>query len=366
MSDYVTNLLSSEGVTEEDIDRAEKEGWLPLLVVDHLLLPAKSLFTEDEVTTSAGADPGVARRLWRAMGFPDVLPGEAAFTEADVEALSIALSEIASLYTDPAPVETLVHETRVVSSSLARVAEIATDRLARALISFRESGVAEFEIAEMIGKFLDLERFDRLISYMYRRQFRAAMWRKLATHQDIDSYELAVGFVDIVRFTILARQLGAPELADMITRFEAATHDTVAALGGRVVKMIGDEIMFVTDDPATGVRIGLDVTDAHQNDDLLPDVRVGLAWGQVLSRDGDYFGPVVNLASRIVSAARPGKFVVSEETYKALKGYTEFGWRRLPLRPLKDIGVVRLWSPRRKQVEEEPESEEELPELAAT
>lgn len=365
MSDYVRNLLSSEGVSDDDIERAEKEGWLPLLVVDHLLLPSKSVYTEEEVTSSAGADPGVARRLWRAMGFPDVPLGEASFTDADVEALSIALSEIASVFTDLAPVEALVHETRVVSSSLARVAEVATDRLARALIGLRESGMSEFEIAEMIGKYLDLERFDKLISYLYRRQFRVAMWRKLATHREIDSFDLAVGFVDIVRFTILARQLGAPELADMITRFEAATHDTVAALGGRVVKMIGDEIMFVADDPATGVRIGLDITDVHENDELLPDVRVGLAWGPILSRDGDYFGPVVNLASRIVSAARPGRFVVSEETYKALRGYPEFGWRRLPLRPLKDIGFVRLWSPRRKQVEGEQEPEEELPELAA-
>lgn len=346
MSDYVRELLGSGGVSEEDIERAADQGWLALLVVEHKLLPSASRFTEEEVIARTGADPELGKRLWRAMGFPDAERGETIFTNADIEALGAVLGQIKSA-PEPDPIENAVHEARAVSSALSRVAEVATDRLQRVLDALRQQGLSEFEIAELVARNLELEQFDRLLAYLYRRQFRAAMWRKLATHRDSESVVLAAGFVDIVGFTTLSRQLGPPELADLIARFEAGTHDTVAGLGGRVVKMIGDEIMFAADDPATGVEIGLAVLEANARDDLQPDIRVGLAWGPVISRDGDYFGPVVNLASRVVSISRPGRFVVSEETYKALRGYPEFNWRRLPPRPVKDIGVVRLWSPRR-------------------
>ena len=56
---------------------------------------------------------------------------------------------------------------------------------------------------------------------------------------------MAVGFADMVGFTMLSQHLGDEELAAVVARFEALAHDTVVALGGRVVKMIGDEVMFV-------------------------------------------------------------------------------------------------------------------------
>ena len=70
--------------------------------------------------------------------------------------------------------------------------------------------------------------------------------------------------------------------------------------------MIGDEVMFVVDSVADAARIGLGLADAYADDDLLSDVRVGLAFGPVLLRDGDYFGPTVNLAHRIVNIGNPG------------------------------------------------------------
>lgn len=358
MSERFREVLRAQGYDDAEIDRAAKEGRLPLLVVDAVILPSKLRYSESEIIGLTGAKPPVARGLWRAMGFPDVAPDEPIFTDADVEALRTALVQIETRIYDPAPVQTATHDTRVISSALSRVAEVTTDRLADALEALRETGMSEEEIAEVIADQFELNQIERLLGYMFRRQFRAAMWRKLAVHQEQDAGDLAVGFVDIVRFTVLSRQLGPPELADLITRFESATHDTVASLGGRVVKMIGDEVMFVADDPASGVRIGLSVIEAQRSDDLLPEVRAGLAWGRALAQDGDYFGPTVNLASRIVSTARPGHFVVSDEVREALRSNTDFTWRRLPRRGLKDIGIVKLWTPRRATAQRRPEDQD--------
>ena len=124
----------------------------------------------------------------------------------------------------------------------------------------------------------------------------------------------------MVGFTLLSQHLSDEELAAVVRRFEEISHDIVTSARGRVVKMIGDEVMFVTDTVADAARIGLDLADAYADDDLLSDVRVGLASGPVLARDGDYFGPTVNLAHRIVNIGNPGTVLMSDEFHTRPRG----------------------------------------------
>ena len=156
---------------------------------------------------------------------------------------------------------------------------------------------------------------------------------------------LAVGFADMVGFTLLSQHLSDDELAAVVRRFEEISHDIVTSEGGRVVKMIGDEVMFVVDSITEAARIGLALADAYSDDDLLSDVRVGLACGPVLLRDGDYFGATVNLAHRIVNIANPGTVLMSDDFQAALQLDAPEQFSARPLRPrlLKDLGRVQLW-----------------------
>src|SRR5580698_1478182 len=149
----------------------------------------------------------------------------------------------------------------------------------------------------------------------------------------------------MVGFTLLSQHLSNEELAAVVRRFEEISHDIVTGARGRVVKMIGDEVMFVVESPAAAARIGLDLADAYADDDLLSDVRVGLSVGPVLVRDGDYFGPTVNLAHRIVNIGNPGTVVMSDDFHTALmqEAPDEFTAQALRPRMLKDLGRVQLW-----------------------
>src|SRR5205807_8542776 len=158
---------------------------------------------------------------------------------------------------------------------------------------------------------------------------------------------LAVGFADMVGFTAISQQLDEHELAGIVDRFESVAYDTIAEYGGRVVKMIGDEVMFVTDDPAAGAMIAATLAEVYGDDEGMPDVRVGLAKGPVLAREGDYFGPTVNLASRIVNIAYAGSAVVADEIHEELEDDERFGWKALRPRRLKGIGWTPLWVLRR-------------------
>jgi adenylate cyclase len=191
----------------------------------------------------------------------------------------------------------------------------------------------------------------RLLEYVWRRHLQAAT-RRAMLHRTRAPGEgispvMAVGFADMVGFTMLSQHLRDEELAAVVARFEALAHDTVVGQGGRVVKMIGDEVMFVVPTATSAASIGLSLAEAYAGDELLSDVRVALSIGPVLVQDGDFYGPVVNLASRLVGVANPGTVLASDEFRLALldegEGVDGFELRALRTRNLKDIGRIQVW-----------------------
>jgi adenylate cyclase len=146
-----------------------------------------------------------------------------------------------------------------------------------------------------------------------------------------DSQDLAVGFVDLVDSTSLVQQLSIGDLGAALSEFEAQTVDTIVGGGGRLVKLIGDEAMFVAPAAGAACTIALELADTLAHHAVLPLARGGLAVGEVLIREGDYFGPVVNLAARAVKLADPGYVFASAEIARAADGYqfTPVGAQRL-------------------------------------
>src|SRR5438067_7592158 len=137
---------------------------------------------------------------------------------------------------------------------------------------------------------------------------------------------LPVGFVDLVGSTPMASRLSTSELGAALAAFEATASDIVVEKGGRIVKLIGDEIMFTTTEPAVALAIAAELVHAFEHHPVLPGVRAGLSYGQVLTRYGDCFGPVVNLAARVVGVADPGAVVMAADV-------PANGWKVEPLGP---------------------------------
>jgi adenylate cyclase len=127
---------------------------------------------------------------------------------------------------------------------------------------------------------------------------------------------MTIGFLDLVGFTTLARRVDARELAAVIDRFEETAHDVTTAGDGRVVKFIGDEVMFVTRAAGAACDIALTLVERFAGDASVTP-RGALAAGDVLVRGGDYYGPVVNLAARAASLAVPSEILVTDAVVAA-------------------------------------------------
>jgi adenylate cyclase len=134
----------------------------------------------------------------------------------------------------------------------------------------------------------------------------------------LEVHTRTIGFVDLVDSTSLSTALSPRVLVDLLVDFEVTASDLIAARGGRVVKLIGDEVMFVAVDPSTATDIGLALIETLAEHPVVPPVRVGVASGDVVLRDGDFSGAVVHLAARAVKVARPGSLLVDERTQARL------------------------------------------------
>jgi adenylate cyclase len=339
----VREVLLLNGATPEEIDQAVADDVLDLFVADRMLVPSRRRYTRHEVAELTGVEITTLERFWRALGFPSVTDDDRAFTDLDLEAVRLfqGMQALGTTSTD-----TALQLARVIGSSMSRIAE--AELVSGGLVSTDvDSVMAAAGFASVAD--VTVPAMARLLEFVWRRQVAAGIQRSmlLRSHGMApgDSHVLAVGFADMVGFTLLSQHLGDQELAAVVRRFEELSHDIVTGLRGRVVKMIGDEVMFVVDNVADAARIGLDLADAYADDDLLSDVRVGLASGPVLLRDGDYFGPTVNLAHRIVNIGNPGTVLISDEFHAALMEAApeEFTSQALRPRLLKDLGRVQLW-----------------------
>jgi adenylate cyclase len=194
-------------------------------------------------------------------------------------------------------------------------------------------------LEELAGGDLDLGRVERLLVHLLRRQLAAAICRRASIHQRPDGATHAVGFADLVGFTALSQRLPTGDLSRLIVDFERAAHDITTTAGGWIVKTIGDEVMFAATDPMSAAAIALGL--AGDMPDELPPLRVAVAWGPVLAREGDCFGPTVNRAARLVSAAQPGQALVDDH----LRDLLVDPFRTTPagVADVKDLGRVELW-----------------------
>ena len=179
--------------------------------------------------------------------------------------------------------------------------------------------------------------------YAWRRHLASAITRMLADAGNDETPSApgrVIGFADLVSFTTLVRRMSERQLAVLVQRFERLASDVVTTHGGRVIKTVGDEVLFIHTDPAAAAAIALDLVEAMSEDDVLPEVRVGMAWGSVVSRLGDVFGVTVNRASRLTAVTPSGRVFVDDELARRLGTVSGFIVRPQRRRSLRGIGLV--------------------------
>ena len=244
--------------------------------LERAILGEALVFNAQDVADRTGVAIDEARRLWRALGFPE--HGlETAFTDADADALSKMIGAVRSEMID---FDLAVNLTRAVGQTMARLADWEVSTLVNRVEEIAtdpehpdtRTGSALRLIEELKGP------FEELLIYVWRRHLAAAVARVealRANEEDLNTVQLTVGFADIVSFTALSNRLTEDRIGDLVELFESRCSDVVAAQRGRIIKSIGDSVLFVSDDPVRAYDIAEGIINVVGRDPRMPDVRLG-------------------------------------------------------------------------------------------
>jgi adenylate cyclase len=314
--------------------------------IEQIILGGPRKYTGAQLLARAGVDPERGARLWQALGFTEA--GEArVFTDLDAKLLDdIETVRSTGLLSEHHQEAAL----RFMGQAMAGLADWQVEYIHH-LLATEESDPLHWPVNLRIL----LPELEGLQEFIWRRHLAVAAGRLMASApDDADLRTLAVGAVDLVGFTRTVRRITPSQLAELVELFHGIAGDAIADHGGRLVKTVGDAVLFVTDRPEETALIALQLLDRASSEDTLPEVRTGLALGSVLTRFGDIYGEVVDNAGRLCSHARPGRILVDRAFASALEGDPRFALRIR--RPVVERGYPRLpsWGLRRSSTPESP------------
>ena len=287
-------------------------------------------FTRREAAQAARVSLLSARKLYRALGYAE--PDEQrALAEPDLAVLRLATGLVRSGHLDETTVLNLM---RAVGRSLDRLATWQVETVAEHVAGDREQAV------RLLGEVTpDLQE---LLGHVWRHQLEDAVDRVLTPPGE--SFERAVGFADVVGWTKVVQSLDEPALAVLVRRFGDVASDAVAYNGGRIIKTVGDEVMFSARTAAEAARISVELSSVFLDDAVVPGVRVGFVHGPAVARLGDLFGTTVNLAARVSRLADVGDVFTDARTAATLTDEAGLYLRTLGRRQVRGFGSIPLVS----------------------
>ena len=326
--------LDELGFTVEQMVEAEQRGRLFGLAGDVLAESGRPIYTLARAADVLGWSAEELGRAWALLGLPVAGPDIPMLSQADVEALSTWLA-----------MKTVVGEDgafgllRVLGATMARLAEAESTMIRTGIpdvqMTHTHDELATAQAYRAIAEFVP--RIGALIDTVHRHHLASARTHFESVIRDTSaSVQCGVGFADLSSFTVLTQSLTPVELSHLLNEFIGTVTDVVHADGGRVVKFIGDEVMFVSASPERLAKVAIDLVEHPKAREEGLQVRAGLGYGTVLAINGDYFGNPVNLAARLVAAAAPEQILATSDLHDELPDWPATAHGPLTLKGLED------------------------------
>ena len=251
--------IASHDIGLDAIVDAWNTGRLTSVVGDRALRPGPRR-SMTEIAAASGLSVDRVLDLHRASGMPAIDADMPFYTDDELSVFEL-FALAARLFSN----EELVHFVRVMGTSLRRVAEAASEMFLRDVEAPLHEGPtpSPVELARANNTGVELAR---MAAAVFEPLFRVHL--EVATQSnrrarvgllDYRTLPLTVGFVDLREFTSHAGTLEPEELLELVMRFESASIELVGLHGGRLVKLIGDEVMFTAVEPSEAVAIGVRV-----------------------------------------------------------------------------------------------------------
>lgn len=310
------DYLDSLGFTAEQMAEADGRGRLFALAGDELISSGPRAFSLRSAAEAIGRPLADVEQAWAALGLTVAHVDDVVLSSADVEGLR-TWSDLDRVVGGDFALGVM----RVLGASMARFSEAESAAIRAGVpavqMDYTDDELATAKAFVSVASFVP--RIGALIDAVHRQHLESTRVYFEDVLMDTSATALCgVGFVDLCGFTALTGQLSPDELSYLLEAFNSTVSDVVHADGGRLVKFIGDAVMWVSRTPERLATAAADLVQHRRARDAGLQVRAGIAFGPALARDGDYFGVTVNLAARLVAAAQPGQILATDAVRQAV------------------------------------------------
>ncbi|MDO4258455.1 MAG: adenylate/guanylate cyclase domain-containing protein [Actinomycetaceae bacterium] len=286
------------------------------------LLGGQMIYSARDIATYTGTSIESVRDFWSNMGTPVRDEEAVVYTARDLDMYSASMDLVESGAIDGATSRSLLRASSHLADrlSLWQVEALVEDAVRRHGLD--DTSARIYVLDHMRERIADLERmavhaWQRQLESLLTRMEAEVARRGLEVMSSRFPLNRSLGFVDMVSYTSTSTIMGE-SLVGLIQRFEDESRAAVTDAGGRVVKMIGDAVMYIADDLHTGLEVATSLMERLGADDEILPVRASFVRGDVFSRSGDVFGPTVNLAARLADIAPVGQILTDPSTAAAI------------------------------------------------
>jgi len=314
----LTELWVEDGVDLDTLKEEAAANRLALLPADLILGRSNDKYTPREIAELAGLSVSDFQNMVAAVGLPRPSPDQRRFDESDLQ----AARRLRRFQEAGIPIENLLGAIRQVGSSAARIAQVHRDLVASDIIT---PGADEYEAAIQLrqASLQLLPLAEQAVDYALRSHFLDQLRNQAMAMANpgllgaAESTEVSICFADLVGFTRLGERSELETIGTVAKLLESVAIE-VTNPEVRLVKTIGDAAMLVSEDGAALFDAAIRFIEVgHEAGGDLPALRVGVARGEAISQVGDWFGPPVNLASRITESARPDSVLADQKAVDA-------------------------------------------------
>lgn len=304
----IAEALVELGVPPDDAREAIETGRVPLVLATKALDEPERYALRDLAEASGLSEEVLRGALDTARAHHE------GYTQSDLEAAHLFAQLLEVL-----PLDALLRIARSRSIALSAVARadmsLVRDNI---VLPLREAGADDLAIAIALAEHAaEFDRISRrLLVHDYRRHIQDLLRSELSTlaaQSQSPAIDACVGFVDLVGYTALAARVDPHGLDDLLDTFEARVVEAASSDDAvTIVKFLGDAAMFVSSELNPLVDVVLTLTTEGGDSEEVP-MRGGVARGEVLLREGDYYGTPVNVAARLTDLARPWSLLADDE-----------------------------------------------------
>ena len=307
------DLALREGADEAQLVHAATQDNLMWVAMEKVLT-GRAGMTGQEAADAADVSFEFFTSIWQALGLPAGELSSPVFDRRDVAVLR-TLGAVNVVFTE----EDIAETASVVGRAMAEVSTSLTDIFRRRIAEpFYDAGGTETDVVLRLSALRSMlvPTMAPVLETALQRHLDSAIRSEIGARMEdllepgADNRILSVAFVDLVGFTAVSERLSAADVRSVAAKLLRAGEATVSQHGGRVVKGIGDAVMFTAPDPVRAAQAAIEICEAASADDDMPDARAGIGHGPVLPGYADYFGRTVNLASRLCSAAKPHEVLI--------------------------------------------------------